>query len=66
MSDRKTKMPELEDLDPGSKKATERLNRFFCEENESIEDLSKQELLWYLRQVLLWYDLANERIRENE
>ena len=48
---------EIEDLDPGSKKATERLNRLFCEENESIEDLSKEQLLWYLRTVLLWYDL---------
>ena len=50
-------MPEIENLDPGYKKATERLNQYFSEEHDTIENLSKEQLLWYLSTILLWYDL---------
>lgn len=40
---------------------TERINRYFLEDIEDIEDVPKKDLLWYLSTVLLWYDLEIEK-----
>ena len=54
----------IENLDPEHRKATERLNRLFVEEHDNIESFTKEELLYHLSTVLLWYDLEIKWRRE--
>ena len=56
----------IKNLDPKYEKATERLNRFFREEHEDIREFTKDEMLYYLSTVLLWYELEIKRRRQRD
>ena len=49
-------MSTLPSLDPDDKLFLGRLNDYFCDEVESVADISREDLIWYLRTLLIGYD----------
>lgn len=57
---------ELPDLDPGGKNAIEFLNSFFVEEVVDFDELDRNDLIWYLRTLIVNYKLLLEHARKLE
>lgn len=53
-------------LDPDDSLFLGRLNRYFCEEVESVDGISRADLVWFLRTALLRYEVANDALRERD